>query len=242
MQYRFDFINGLIMSLLSSSIGVITLYMIFTTTNGYPGWSLQQIFLFQGVLLFWNGIKDMLFGDVRDNINSMIRKGDFDRLLLKPYPPIGLILTGGANYMSIGTIFAGLLIMILSIIKLGIDISFKGLFYFVLFTLSAVILYMTCLVIYCVVTIMIVYMGRIAEIMNKLLSFGEYPMEIYSAGAKWLFCYVFPLSIMIYLPTQSLLGRLDLKSFISIPACLILFIVSILLWNRCLKKYTSTGG
>lgn len=242
MQYRFDFINGLVMALLNSSISVITLFLIFTTTNGYPNWTLPQIFLFQGMLLFWYGLKDILFGDVRDYIADLIRKGNFDRLLLKPYPSMGLILTAGPNYMSLSSLLAGIVIIILALSRLHICPSLTNLLAFFIFTLSAIIFYMAILVIYSIICLMIVVMGRISEIMDKVLSFGEYPMEIYNKGISFTLKYVFPLAVFAYLPSQSLLGRLDPICFIIFPICIILFLLALLLWQHCLNKYTSAGG
>ena len=242
MQYRFDFINGLIMALLNSSISVITLFMIFTTTNGYPNWSLPQIFLFQGILLFWYGLKDLLFGDVRNYVMDMIRKGNFDRLLLKPYPPIGLILTSGPNYMSISSILAGVIVIGAAIHNLHLHPSLFNILAVFIFMLAAVIFYMAVLVLYSVIELMIIVMGRISEIMDKLLSFGDYPMEIYNKFFSFAFKYVFPIAVFAYLPSQSLLGRLEPISLLCLPICILLFVLSLLLWQRCLNKYTSAGG
>lgn len=242
MQYRFDFINGLIMSLLNASIGVITVFMIFTNTSGYPGWTLNQIFLFQGVLLLWSGLKNLFFGEVRTNIKEMVEKGNFDRLLLKPYPPIGMILTGGPNYLSLSSFFAGLLIIVLSLIKLHICPSAVDLIYMLLFILASLIFYMALLVLYAILTIMVINLGRLDEIMDKILSFGEYPLEIYGKGARLAFRYVFPLSVFIYMPTRALLGYTQQVSLLSILVCIIIFIFTLVLWHHYLHRYTSTGG
>lgn len=242
MQYRFDFINGLIMALLNASISVITLFMIFTTTKGYPNWTLSQIFLFQGVLLFWHGIKDMLFGDVREYIAQLIRQGNFDRLLLRPYPAIGLILTSGPNYTSISSLGAGLFIIIAALVHLGFCPSPIHIIGFFAFILAATILYMSVLILYCVIIVIIILSGRISEIMDKLLGFGDYPLEIYGKGISFTFKYLFPIAVFAYLPSQSLLGRIEPISFLSLPCCIIFFILCLLIWQRCLNKYTSAGG
>ncbi len=242
MQYRFDFINGLFVSVLYSSIGVITLFVIYIKTNGYPGWTLNQIILFQGVLLLWNGLKDLIFGDVRNNIDTSIRKGEFDRILLKPFPPIGYILVSGPNYTSLSSMAAGIIVMIIGILRLNITVGVQDVLLFFVFMISGLFLYMAFLVLYCIVTVMIIYMGRISEIMDKLLRFSEYPLQIFSKGFGLVFTYVIPFSIFIYLPTQAFLKRLDITDLISIPVSLLLFFATIKLWNFYLKKYVSAGG
>ncbi len=242
MQFRFDFFAGLIVSLILSSIGPVVQYLIFTKTNGYPGWNLNQVILFQGILLFWFGIKDMLFGDVRNQVESMVRKGEFDRLLLKPYPPIGILLSSGFYYYGIGSVIAGLAVMAYSINKLNLSIGISQIGLFILFLFCGIVLYMAITVIYCTIVIMIIFMGRIGEIIDKLLRFSEFPAEIFSPVTRLIFITVIPFAVWVYFPAQTLLNRLDAKAFAGAASCFVLFALSLKLWNVCLKKYTSAGG
>src|SRR5262245_59790073 len=88
MAYRFDFIFGSFIAFLFSCAAPFVQYMIFSTTNGYPGWSVPQLIMFQGVLLFWGGFRQMMFGRIFGETMALLRTGDFDRLLVKPYPPM----------------------------------------------------------------------------------------------------------------------------------------------------------
>jgi ABC-2 type transport system permease protein len=242
IQYRFDFIAGIIVSLGLSSIGPVVQLIIFTRTNGYPGWELKQIILFQGVLLLWLGLKDMLFGSIRPEFDRIIRNGEFDRLLLKPYPPIGVILTGGFYYYGIGPVLAGLAVITYSCISLGQTINPLQILLFLGFMLLGIIFYLGILVFYCVITVRLYYTGRLSEIFDKFLTFSQYPVEIFNMILRVGFLTVIPLAIWVYFPAQSLLNRLDITALIGAIFSLLTFLVSLRLWNYCLMKYSSAGG
>jgi len=242
MQYRVDFFLGIFISLGLSSLGPIFQYLIFSQTRGYPDWNIKQIVLYQGVLLLWFGIKDMLFGEIRSYIETMIKNGEFDMILLKPYPPIGLILSNGFYFQGIGPIIAGLIIIIFSVRSMFLHISFISIILFLLFFLIGIILYMALTIFYCTITIMLVYMNRLGEIIDKFLRFTNYPVEIFMPFLRIIFIVFFPIAVWVYLPTQALLNRVEIYSFISIIGSIIVFTLSIIMWNFTLKKYTSAGG
>ncbi len=98
IEFRFDFFIGVVVSLFLSGIGPLVQYLIFTNTRGFPGWNINQIILFQGTLIFWFGLRDTLFGEVPNLINTTIIKGELDKLLVKPFPASGILLASGFNY------------------------------------------------------------------------------------------------------------------------------------------------
>jgi ABC-2 type transport system permease protein len=242
MQYRSDFIWGFLISLCSSSLSAFFVYLIFAHVKGYPRWNAKQIILFQGVILLWLGIKDLLFGEVRPYIERMVKEGEFDRLLTKPYSPIGIILCSGFSFQNMGSILAGFIVIHSALKQLGLSINPAQLLLFVGFLICGIVLYMAITVIYSLVTIMVVYMGRLGEVIDKLLQFSQYPIELFPQGIRMIFMIIFPVSVWICFPAEILLNRLDLKLSVSMLVCLVIFFFSIKLWEICLKRYTSAGG
>lgn len=242
MQYRFDFILGALISLAFAGIGPIFQYLIFTQTKGYPGWTLYQIILFQGVLLIWIGIRDALFADVRWTVEALVRQGGFDRLLLKPYPAIGILLADGISMGNMGALIVGTVISVISVIKLGIHIGPLQVLLFLYFFICGIVLSMAVNVLYCSINIMLIQMWRIGDFFNNLMRFAEYPADIYGDAARVIFVAVIPFAVWVYFPVQALLDRLDGFMVIGSLSCFVLFWLSLKFWGRCLKKYTSMGG
>ncbi len=242
MQYKTDFFMGIFLSMSFSSLGPLFQYLIFSQTRGYPRWNLKQIILFQGVVLLWLGIKDLLFGEIRGYVESMVKGGNFDRLLLKPYPPLGVILTSGFYYHAFGTIIAGAVIIAVSLQQLGLVLSWWQPLLFVGFFACGILLHMTITILYCIMIIRLTHMGRLGEIIDKLLQFSQYPLDILSPVLRMALMVFLPIAIWIYFPTEILLDRLEVNAFMGVAVALALFFASLFLWKRSLKRYTSAGG
>jgi ABC-2 type transport system permease protein len=242
MAYRFDFIVGLVTSILFSGTAPFLQYIFFTQTKGYPGWDLRQIMLFQGLLLLWLGLRQMLFGNVLDVAYGLVRKGDFDRLLVKPYPPLGVLLCSGFNLKGIGAALSGCALTGYAFYQLKLipDLWQIAL---ALFTLvCSIFFYMGVTTLLCTIIIMLVQIGRVEELVERVLGFGDYPINIYPRILQQIFLTVFPFVIWAYVPSQTMLDRLDSGVITAAIGCFAVFAFSVWIWNRSLNKYTSAGG
>lgn len=242
MQYRADFWLGLLVSMTLSCLGPLFTYLIFTRINGFPGWNLKQMLLLQGVALGWTGMKDLLFAELRGYVDGMVRGGDFDRLLLKPYPALGIIFTHGFYYYGLGPLVAGIIISAVSIQSLGLTLAWWQVGIFLLLGLSGLLLYSAISIGYCTVAVLVSHMGRTGEIIDKLLGFSYYPVEIFPRLTRLILVSLFPVAVWVYLPAQALLNRLPGDVYLSIGVCGALFGISLMFWEFGIKKYTSAGG
>lgn len=242
MQYRANYISGVIVSIAFSIFPAIFQYLVFTQTKGFPGWNLQQIILFQGMLLVVVGMRNTLFGSIQEVVANLIYKGDFDRILLKPYPPIGTIMASGFTANSLGTLLTGLFIVIYTGIRMGLSIS---LFQFALVAICIVfglLFFASINIMYCSIAIMIVYMGGIWDLIESVLNVSTYPKEIFPKIVQTVFLTMVPFLVMVYFPAQVLLNRAEISIIYSFIAVILFFAASLIFWGRCLKKYTSAGG
>ena len=242
MTYRADFITGFIVSIVVSGIGPFVQYLYFTQTKGYPGWTLQQVLLFQGLLLLWFGVRDLMFGEIRNTVMQLVWKGDFDRLLLKPYPPIGVILCSGFQIGGIGSVVAGILVTALALQNVDLSFSIWTIPLFVLMFVCGLLLFMALSILFCAIVLLIVQMFRIGEIFDKIMAFSEYPINIFPVTVRVALVTLLPFAVWTYYPAQILLGRIDHGIWAAAVFCVIVFWLSLQIWNRCLKNYTSAGG
>ena len=85
--------------------------------------------------------------------------------------------------------------------------------------------------------------GIIPPIFN-MLAFGRYPLNIYSPFIQFLLSWIIPFGFASFYPSTVLLGRLEYQSYlVFLPVVTVVFLVaSILLWNRGVANYSSTGS
>lgn len=242
MAYRADFFMGLVISLIFTSIGPIVQYLIFTQTNGYPGWDLKQILLFQGILLFSMGLNSTVLGDVRSTAVNIMRNGDFDRYLIKPYPAIGILLSGGFTLKHIGTLIAGGVITAYMLFSMRLLPGVAEILLFGWFIAAGVIFYMGMTIIFCALVIVLIQMDRMEDMLESLLRFAAYPVELYQGLFRTVFITLLPLAVFAYFPSQALLHRFDWNMVWGSFGALLIFGLSLGFWNWCIRKYSSAGG
>ena len=114
MEFRADFITGIITTIILACGSLIFQYFLYTNTKGFPGWTYDQILLFQSLFLLVTGLRNSLFGDVKQVIDNCVFQGQFDRLLLLPAKPLVNIFSSGFNYTNVGTVFIGVAALIFS--------------------------------------------------------------------------------------------------------------------------------
>ncbi len=242
MQYRINFMIALIVSFGSSIIGPLFQYLLFTQTKGFPGWNFQQIILMQGMLLLWTGLKETLFGNVRWVSAGFVWNGDFDRILVKPYPAIGIILTSGVRFNSIATLVPGIILVWYSVTHMDISFGLPQAGLLLLSLVSGLLLFMATQILYSGIVIVLIQIGRIEDIFEHLYHFADYPIEIFPKIVRTLFITFIPLVVWVYVPTQVLLDRFELKMLVAAFSSVIFFLLSLRFWGYCMKKYTSAGG
>mgnify|MGYP001044462899 CR=1 FL=1 len=242
IQYKADFIFGMIMTFLNALLGPLVQYFIITNTRGFPGWTLDEIMLFQGVVLLFLGVKNLLFGDIREIAMQIARKGDFDRYLLKPYFAIVNIWGNSFQFGSFPTIVCGILVIIWFSVSLKLQYTLGMVVQLFLCLLFAMIFCGAMVTFLCGIVIMFIRIGRIWETFDVLLRFSNYPLNIYPRKLEWLFSTFLPLGLMALFPVQVLLGKIRKIMLLAFAGAILLLVLSLLFWRFCIKRYTSAGG
>jgi len=242
MIYKVNFIIRM-MTLLSFDmiLPLITL-VIYSKTNGFAGWSFDEIVFFQGVFILVNGIDRFLFRRANWKLSSDIRSGSFDRYLLYPINTLAYISFSSLAVEHIAQITVGIILLIYSAFKMQLIITLGKLLMFFTFLLLGLLLLLSIQIFQYAIIIRAVMIGRLGEFFMQLKRYGEYPIDIYNNFISTVFRYILPLAALAYYPSQVLLKTIESDLTIIIAAILALYIFSITLWNHSLKTYTSAGG
>lgn len=242
MQYRLDFAVGVLVAFGFSAIGPVFHLLIYQHSSGFPGWSFSQILLFHAVVLLSTGIRELLFGAVRLEIGLLVQDGDLDRLLLRPFPPLLLILSNGLSPYALGTLLVGAGAVAWLVATAATPVSAAGVAAFLLLIAAGVLLALSGHVLYCVLTVRWVYPGRLGEAMDKLRGLGEAPLEVYPALMRTVLSTVLPLSVATHWPAQALLGRVTPAAWIACAGAVAGWLLVRRAWANQLRRYASAGG
>jgi ABC-2 type transport system permease protein len=241
MAYRADFFFCSFMIFVTDmGIPFITM-LIYGNGSSFPGWTLHETLLLQGIFMLSKGIANLLFfGMVWDTL-SRVREGSYDLLLLKPGPVLFQSVINGFEPDSLGTVFCGVLIVRISLKKLDQPDWLGWAWFSLLMFFSLLVLFSFALL---MAGSMFKWVGnsRIYEIFDSITAFGNYPRSIFSKAFQNLISYIIPIAIIGFFPASALLGKSIDGALAAMGICLVFFIFSMLFWRKMLSLYTSAGG
>lgn len=191
-----------------------------------------------------------LFGAGIDAFDETIRRGEFDRVLLRPVGTLTQVVSSEFRLRRLGRITQGLLIFILALSLLhGLDWTASKVVILLLGVVSGALVFIAILLLgatLCFWTI------QTTELTN-ILTYGgremlSYPLTIYNQGLQRFFLFVVPLAFGTYIPTCYLLG-ISLPfglpaeiAFVGPLLALTFALIAGAIWHYGVHHYQSTGS
>lgn len=239
--YRADFILGNFITLPSNILFPLVTVLIYTNGAEFPEWSMWEVLLIQSVFSMSSGAASMLCGSILWVTMDHVQSGSFETVLLKPLSPLFYIAAANFNPESMGLFLGGLVMTIISAAYTGICGAMGILQFLLLFVAGAAVM---CGLDLIMAAISFKWVGnsRIPEIFSSINEFGKYPLGIFPKAVQVLVSLLIPVAAVGFFPASALLGRLDMRAFVSVIPCILFFLFGIWIYNRMIKIYEGVGG
>ena len=237
--YRTQAVIWALVFLLSSITGLVTISVIYSVSNGINGWNYYQVLILAGLSNMMIGIV-LYFGLTR--IPLTLRNGIFDKMLVKPYNPISMLLLSEPKVVNIMSIISGFGIFAVSayFLNLGL-ISILVILLIFFIGVAALIIFM--LTMYLLFYVLI----KGGKWLNSLIYIGNtastYPLNIFGTTMMVLFTIGLPIGLATYYPAGFVFGKIPEETILIVIAFeMISIVVYYKLSEWLLTKYTSGGG
>lgn len=217
MTFRTNFILQCVSGLgwTAMNVGFYLIIFQYTQTIGEDsGWDQDRFFLFLATTWFINSVVQAFFMPNAEEFSELIRTGGLDFALLKPIDTQFLVSFRKVDWASLSNFFAGGLIAVVSLYRLGtreVDPmvpSLISVLLYVLFCLCGVAIMYSLMICLSATSI---WLGRNQTLYNfwfYITNFSRYPMEMYNRG--WgaalygLFTFVVPVLVVVNVPARIL--------------------------------------
>lgn len=239
--YRLDFVLGNLITLLSNIIFPLATVLIYANGARFPGWTMWEVLLIQSVFSMSNALASMISGSILWVTMDSIQAGSFETVLLKPLSPLFFIAAANFDTGSIGLFLGGLAMTVISASFTGIC-GTGGILLFLLMFISGAAVMCGLDLIMAAISFKWVGNSRIPEIFDSIKEFGKYPMGIFPRSVQVLSSLILPVSAVGFFPASALLGRLDIRSLISVLPCMLFLLFGVWIYNRMIKIYEGVGG
>ena len=244
MQYRFSFLFSLLVNVIVTVADFLVILAILYNFRSIGGWNTAQIATLYGVATVALGLY-RAFGSELQNFQNYIVAGEFDGLLLRPWPTLLVLLSRRVELFRLGAVLQGYTALVIGLAYLGGPAEF-GINYFYMLILP--ILSSGIFFAISIATASVAFWtGRIRELQTFTIygpsTAASYPTAIYPGWIRY-FLTVLPVTFVGYVPLRATLGLGGQAWHMLTPimASAVALAGALWLWRRGERAYHSTGS
>lgn len=243
MQYKTSFFLTAVGQFLVSFNVFLGIFFLFQRFSKVEDFTYSEVLLCFSIVLLEFSIAEMIFRGF-DTFPGMVRRGEFDRVMVRPRSAILQVLGSKFELTRIGRMIQAIVMFIYAITTCGVSWNLTKIITILFMLIGGTAVFADLFLIYAALCF---FTLDGLEFMNVFTDgareFAKYPLGIY--GEKMLlFCtFVIPYALVQYYPLLYVLERdaNPLYLFLPLLACLF-FVPAWLLWKFGMRKYQSSGS
>jgi ABC-2 type transport system permease protein len=243
LEYRADFLQSVIGSLLWSFLSFASAFLLTSQTPKVFGLNRVDMLLLAATYGVVVGLHHFLCTHGFQRVPDIINKGGLDTYLLKPIDSLLVLSLMRVSWPSMIRFFGSIFLIGAILNAYQISVSIANIMSFIVLALFSFLLIYSTFTFTIIILIWHPYLSNLMELVNTAIGTARYPIEIrrYVPGPMSL---VFmPTILMVNVPTMALTGRLSLNAgllFCFVSATI--FLLARLSWARALRSYSGASG
>ncbi len=243
MEYKMSFLLMITGRFLLTFTEFIAIRFLFSGLREIKGYSYGDVLLCFSIIQMSFTFAE-LFGNGFKAFSGMVKRGEFDRILLRPVSPILQIMGTRFEIGRVGPMITAVITLWLGIqeshvlrnpwacVTIALMISGGTVLFISLFILGAS---------FCFFSIQDTSLINVLTYGAK--THGKYPVDIYGKGILSFCTYVIPYTLIQYYPLQYLLGKSDQWSLSLCPlGAGVFLIICYGVWRLGVRNYKSCGS
>ena len=243
LQYKVSFILSFISNFIVFFFFYFTITCLFDKFSNIKGFTKYEVLLTFGIIQFGFAFCETFFRGI-DQFDDLIIDGNFDRLLLRPRNILLQVISNETNLIKVSRLIQSIIVFIIAIINIDVVWSIEKVVVLIFMIIGSIIVFLSILILtasYCFLTV------KGLEFRNFLMygtsEMAEYPIGIFKREFLLFFTYIIPIGFVNYYPLLFILGIRTNKLLIVSPLITIIYLIlSILIFYRGMKRYTSVGS
>jgi ABC-2 type transport system permease protein len=221
-------------------LGILFLFQRFSNVEGF---NYHEVLLCFSILLMEFSIAECIARGF-DMFDSIIRNGEFDRIMVRPRNEILQVLGSKFELTRIGRMLQAIVMFIYGITCSHIEWTFCKVITVIFMLMGGAALFFGIFLVYAALCF---FTLEGLEFMNVLTDgareYGKYPVAIYGKRMLQFCTFIVPYALVQYYPLLYLLDRKSSLFYVFIPLAAFLFLIPcILLWKLGVKHYKSSGS
>lgn len=244
VEYRLDFMTGCIAFFSGQIFNLLFIFLIFENIPNLAGWSINEIIFIYGFSQIPRGIDHFFTDELWRVAHFHVYRGNFDKYLTRPIDTLHHVLMEGFQPDALGELITGIVLLVISGIKLQLTISFSWIILMLIAIIGGTFIYTGIKIVFTSFAFKMKKSGNLLFIVYMTSDFARYPITIYNEFIKTLITYVIPFAFTAFYPASFLIRGNSLLFSIGMPVLMgaVWMLIGRLFWNHELKYYESAGS
>jgi ABC-2 type transport system permease protein len=240
LSQRMIFVIFLFGKLLRFAFFVTFLYFLVSGADNLAGYDITQTMFFFLTFVLVDTIAQFLFREVY-RFRPLLLSGDFDLVMVKPFPSLFRVLLGGPDFIDLITIPP----LLVALIYVGVQLSPSSLqiFFYLILIANAMIIATAFHIAVLATAVITLEIDHTVMIYRDITSMGRFPVDIYAPPLRAFLTFLIPVGIMVTYPAKALMGLLTpIWILLALLFSIVLIIAARRYWHFALMKYTSASS
>lgn len=244
MEYKGDFIVGIIGFLLGQLTNMLFLFIVFSQIPSLMGWTLEQVIFIYGFSLIPKGLDHLFFDNLWSIGHFTVRKGDFDKYLTRPINPLFHVMVEKLQIDALGELLMGIALICITMPSVSIEWSVTKVLLILLVIPFATMIYVGIKTATAAIAFWTKRSGNVTFMFYMVNDFAKYPVTIYNNFVKIVITYIIPFAFTAFYPANYILtGENPLFNIgFTVVISIVIMTIGVCIWNKGIKAYESAGS
>lgn len=221
---------------------LLFLWVLKANIDSIGGYTSDQMVVFFLVYQFVDTFAQILYRGVY-LFSHLVRRGEFDFMLLVPINPLFRALTGKPDINDALFLIPSTALSIWIISQLSINITLTSTVLFAFLMLNSILLATSLHILVLVIGILTTEVDGVIWMYRDLSRMAQFPVSIYLEPIRSLLFFVVPVGIMMTVPAEVLLGTTPQTTVLfSTIFGVAFFVLSLHIWKWSLTQYQSASS
>ncbi|WP_020575902.1 ABC transporter permease [Actinopolymorpha alba] len=247
MQYRADFVMTAVGAICYEAVSLAFVGVIVYAFGSIGGWSLVEVAFVYGIRSMGHALHGILSGQLW-TADGVVRRGEFDRYLLRPVNPLIQLLARRFQVTAVGDIVFGAVVLAVTAVAAPISWSLASVVFLIAAVIGSALVESAVMLAIASLTFRLLASSPILSVADTVfVTFGPYPLSVLPRTVAHLLTFVLPLAYAAFFPAAVLLDRTTelfvptWLAFASPVVGLLLYAAAVLFFHRQMRHYSSPG-
>jgi ABC-2 type transport system permease protein len=248
LQYRLSFALTSIGMTLTTFLDFAAILILFEQVDALGEWTVAEVGVLYGITSVSYGLTELAIGHI-NRLPTMIRRGDFDLVLLRPLGSLFQVIASDFALRRLGRFTQGIAVLVVAAVSADVDWTAGRFGMLALGVVAGAAIFAGIWIGLATAAFWLIDSMEVATSFahgGQLLA--QYPVNIFGPWLRRLVLFVIPVSFVSYFPALFVLDKEDPLGlptglqFVSPLVAVVTCVAGGLLWRAAVRRYQSVGA